>query len=120
MASPTKTKSTLLASQSIAAGATATGPWVDCRAFFEMLACLSITVPGGAPSTGPTITYGASPDGGTTAYQLQQFTGLTAAQAYVFAPDDPVMYLQLSIKNNDGTSNAIVAVADLMHIDTVA
>jgi hypothetical protein len=120
MASPTKTRTALLAAQSIAAGTTATSPWVNCTTFFEMLACLAITIPGGAPSAGPTITFSASPDGGATVYQLQQFAGLTQAQSYIFAPDDPTMYLQLAVKNNDGGSNAIVAVADLMGIATVA
>lgn len=120
MASPTKLKTSLLTSQTVTPGSTATSSWVDCRTFFEMLACLNVAIPGSAPSAGPTITYSGSPDNGTTAYPLQQLTGLTTAQSYAFAPDDPVMYFQLAVKNNDGTTNNITVVADLMHIDTVA
>ena len=120
MAAPTKTKTALLASQTVTAGSTATSAWVNCTTYFEMLAALSITLPGSAPSAGPTITYQASPDNGTTVYQLAQVTGSTAAADSNFPIDDPVMYFRMSVKNNDGTSNSITVVADLMHIDTVA
>lgn len=121
MAAPTKTKTSLIASATtITAGSTQTSSWVDIRTFFEMLAALSITLPGSAPSAGPTITYQGSPDNGTTVYTLTSLTGLTSAQDYIYAPDDAVMYFRISVKNNDGTSNSITVVSDLMHIDTVA
>ena len=121
MAAVSKTKTTLItAASTITSGSTNTSSWVDVRTYFEMLAALSITLPGSAPSAGPTITYQASPDNGTTVYTLQQLTGLTSAQDYVFTPDDAVMYFRMSVKNNDTGSNSITAGADLMHVDTVA
>lgn len=120
MASPTKSRTVLLASQSVAAGATVTSSWIDCRSFFEMAAKVGIAIPGGAPSAGPTITLNLSPDNGTTVYQVQSFAGLTSAQSYPLAIDDADMYVQMSVKNNDGATNAITVVADLTHIDTVA
>ena len=116
---PSKSSTTLLASQTIPAGGSVNSGWVNVGSVFELEGMLSVSLPGPAPSAGPTITWDRSPDNGATVYNSATQTGTTAVQSYFHQYGDTSLYVRLTVKNNDAGGNSIGVVAHLGRLDNV-
>lgn len=116
----TKATTTLLTSQSVAAGLTKAtavfGSWVDARAFYRSCVRWKLTN-GTAPGVAPTLIVQTSPDNGTTIYDEYTVGGDTTASSVNSGPiaiDDTTMYVRVGVYGH--TTNAVTAEATLQEI----
>lgn len=117
----TKATSTLLASQSVAAGLTKStavfGSWVDARTFYRSCVRWMLTNGASAPGVAPTLIVQTSPDNGTTIYDEYTVGGDTTASSVNSGPipiDDTTMYVRVGVYGH--TTNAVTAQATLQEI----
>lgn len=117
----TKASSTLLASQSVAAGLTKAtavfGAWMDVRAFYRMCVRWKLTNGASAPGVAPTLIVQTSPDNGANIYDEYTVGGDTTASSVnsgAIPVDDTSMYIRVGVYGH--TTNAITADASLQEI----
>ena len=113
MATPTKSSSALITSQSVPAGSTVTSSALDLRTCFSAGVTTRVTTTT-APSTGPQIIVNVSKNG-TTWTQFTRLVGPSAASTtddYVVTLPDWASYAQVSVQNQDSGSVAITVFAD--------
>ena len=121
MATPTKSSSALITSQSVPAGSTVTSSALDLRTCFAAGVTIRVTTTT-APNAGPLITVNVSKNG-TTWTQFQRLAGPASANSsddYVVTLPDWASYAQVSVQNQDSGSVSITVLADAHTITGVS